>query len=108
MKCHNVFNISLLRPFKPTVEGQSYAPPPPVEVDDIGEIWEVNRIVDSRLIRNKLSYLVKWKGFAGTPQATSWEPHSNVEGSQLLLEEFHSSHPDKPSVSSKRMKVRTN
>jgi hypothetical protein len=78
MKCHNVFNISLLRPFEQTVEGP-YTPPPPVEVDDIGEVWEVNCIVDLRLVQNKLSYLVKWKGSAGTPQATSWELHLNVE-----------------------------
>jgi hypothetical protein len=101
MKCHNVFNISSLLPFQPTIPGQSYDPPPPVEVDEAGDMWEVERIVDSRIRYKRLEYLVEWKGFEGTPEETTWEPSSYVDSLPDLIRAFHDSNPDKPSSSSK-------
>lgn len=89
MKCHNVFNITLLRPFEPTVEGQSYNPPPPVEVDDIGESWEVKSIIKSKRLGKQLWYLVEWEGFNGTPQELSWEPAANLDNCEDAIDEFN-------------------
>jgi len=104
MKCHNVFNISSLLPFHPTVPGQSYSPPAPVEVDKAGEVWEVKRVVDSRILHQRLEYQVKWKGFEGTPEETTWEPAENVENSPDLIRQFHLSNPLKPSPSTSTSK----
>ncbi|CAJ0932965.1 unnamed protein product, partial [Ranitomeya imitator] len=58
---HNVFHRSLLRryvaPVVPSVD-----PPAPVLVE--GELeYVVEKILDSRISRRKLQYLVKWKGY---------------------------------------------
>ncbi|CAJ0942213.1 unnamed protein product [Ranitomeya imitator] len=60
---HNVFHRSLLRryvaPMVPSVD-------PPALVLVEGELeYVVEKILDSRVSRRKLQYLVKWKGYAG-------------------------------------------
>ena len=98
MKCHNVFNISSLQAFRaPTMEGQVYDPPGPVEVDDSGEIWGVKRVVSSQWYRNQLQYLVEWEGFSGTSEETSWEPAKNLEGAQESIDKYHIANPEMPS-----------
>ena len=58
-------------------------------------------ILDSRIRRRKLEYLVQWmgydsQGFGGQSEATSWEAQDNVENTAELVEDFHQKHPDKP------------
>ena len=68
---------------------------------DDSDQWEFNRILDSKLDGCRkgrgLVYLVEWKGFNGTPDATSWELPANVENAPQLVEAFHLAYPDKPS-----------
>ena len=71
---HNVFHISLLEldaedPFP----GQVTIPPLPVEVDGEEE-WEVTEILNSRIFRQRLQYLVKWTGY----HDPSWEPTNSI------------------------------
>nr|XP_031857102.1 uncharacterized protein CI109_007532 [Kwoniella shandongensis]KAA5524173.1 hypothetical protein CI109_007532 [Kwoniella shandongensis] len=97
MRVHPVFNVILLRHFTPPqLPGQSYEPPGPVEVDEIGENYEVERIIDSRIRRNRLEYQVEWLGYKGTDEHVSWEPAANLLGAQELVAEFHRTNPDKP------------
>ena len=99
MKNHPVFHVSLLRPFYPaTYPEQDYTPPGPVEVDQTTEdsSFEVSAVIDSRIKRNRLEYLVEWAGCEGTTEHASWEPASNLEGSQDSVDEFHRLHQDKP------------
>ena len=97
MKCHNVFHVSLLKLFQPpTIEGQAYEAPGPIEVDGDEEEWEVKAVVDSRLFRRRLQYLVEWIGYEGTPDAASWQPASDLENSQEMVDDFHAKNPDKP------------
>jgi hypothetical protein len=71
-------NVSRLRPYnEPTIPGQQNSPPPPVEVSQDGNHYEVDEIIDSRLHRGQLEYLVKWKGF--TEDHNTWEPQANVD-----------------------------
>ena len=97
-KVHPVFHISLLEPARPDkTPGRKQAPPPPVELAD-GPEWEVEEILDSKLIRNKLHYLVSWKGFQDDElERQSWEPEANVRNSSRLIKTFHQRHPEKPS-----------
>jgi hypothetical protein len=64
MRIHNVFHTSLLRPTaNDPMTGQRVLPPPPiiVERDSVDqEEHKVDEVVDSRLLRRKLMYKVKW------------------------------------------------
>ena len=56
---HPVQHVSLLDPFDDNPPpGQQNPPPPPVIVDD-NEEWHVEEILDSRIYRRRLQYLVK-------------------------------------------------
>jgi hypothetical protein len=58
MRIHPVFHVSKLIPYRVnTLAGRTQLPPPPIEVEDQLE-WEVNEVLDSRIRRNKLEYLV--------------------------------------------------
>ena len=56
--------------------------------------YEVEEILDSKLIRRKLCYLIKWKGYSMSEN--TWESASNVQNSLALVDEFHAQYPDEP------------
>ncbi|CAJ0964800.1 unnamed protein product [Ranitomeya imitator] len=96
---HNVFHRSLLRryvaPMVPSVE-----PPAPVLVE--GELeYIVEKILDSRVSRRKLQYLVKWKGYA--QEDNSWVFASDVHAPDLVRA-FHVAHPGRPGGSGLRVR----
>ena len=92
---HPVFNEVLLSPFKePQYESQrAPIPPPPVLVDDVEE-YEVEEILDSKMYRGKLKYLVHWKGYP--KEERTWEPESNLTHADELIKEFHRKKPSAP------------
>lgn len=106
MRIHNVFHVSLIRPFAaPTIPGQSYDPPGPVEtVDDDDDSYEVASILDSKVTRGRLLYQVEWSGYEMTDDATGWEPASNLDNCSDLIDAFHAKHPDKPGPDDPRIK----
>ena len=68
---HPVFNESLLSPYvPPEAEHQKRALPPPPDIVDGHEEYEVEEILDSRKWGRGLQYLVKWKGY--TEENNSW------------------------------------
>ncbi|CAJ0932031.1 unnamed protein product [Ranitomeya imitator] len=82
---------SLLRryvaPVVPSVD-----PPAPVLVE--GELeYIVEKILDSRISRRKLQYLVKWKGYG--QEDNSWVFASDVHAADLVRA-FHLAHPGQP------------
>ena len=89
-KIHNVFHRSLLKPYvQPTVP--SSLPPPPILIDGNLE-FEVSRIVNSRLVRGSLQYLVHWKGYG--PEERMWVPVSDIKATRLIRA-FYRAHPEK-------------
>ena len=56
--------------------------------------YEVEQILDSRLYRGKLQYLVKWLGY--TEEHNTWEPPSNLNNAQEAIDLFHKKHPSAP------------
>lgn len=93
-RIHPVFHVELLRPHpKDLIPGRAPANPPPVDVEGQEE-YEVEEILDSRLYRRKLEYLVRWKGYDDA--SNTWEPAENVKNAPLLIKEFHKKHPQAP------------
>jgi Chromo (CHRromatin Organisation MOdifier) domain len=77
---HPVFHAGLLRPYFPDVTGHRIPKvPEPVVVNGQVE-YLVETILDSRMVRNKTQYLVKWKGYP--IYESTYEPEENVQGSE--------------------------
>ena len=97
---HDTFHISLLDPLKSTSipPHRLLTAPSAAYVKDDHEHFEVDDILDSRHIRNRLEYLIKWKGYPDSDN--SWEPSSHV-ASRALIKEFHRPHPTKLAPSSR-------
>jgi hypothetical protein len=90
-----VFNEVLLTPYTPPqFETQQHPPPPPPVLVEQEPEYEVEEIIDSKLVRGKLRYLVHWKGYE-THERT-WEPPSNLKNASDAIQDFHRSHPSAP------------
>ena len=90
-RLHPVFNVVKLTPAPPDPIVGRHAPPPPLlEIIDGEEEWVVEEILDSRMMNQKLWYLVKWKDFG--MEHNSWEPWDNIHALELTMD-FHRRHP---------------
>jgi len=67
--------------------------PPTPEIVEDEEHYEVEKILDSRLYRGKLQYLVKWKGFGY--EENSWANENDVFAPRLVRD-FHQTNPAAP------------
>ena len=74
MKCiHPVFNmVKLTLALDDPIIGRHAPPPPLPEIVNGEEEGVVEEILDSKVINQKLHYLVKWKDFG--IEHNSWEP----------------------------------
>jgi hypothetical protein len=91
MKCYNVFHVSLLEPTtNEAYSGQNMEPQHPVEIDGEDEYF-IEAVLDSRIHRRKLQYLIKWVGY-DQPDWQSMKLHSESEA----MDTFHKKYPDKP------------
>jgi Chromo (CHRromatin Organisation MOdifier) domain len=81
---HPVFHSDLLRPHFPDATGHRIPKAPePVVVNGQVE-YLVETILDSRMVRSKTQYLVKWKGYP--IYESTWEPEENVLGSEAIAD----------------------
>ena len=97
---HPVFHVSMIEPHHiSAIPNRTTEPPPPIEVE--GELeYEIAEVLDSKIDRRrrcKLLYLVKWVGYEGTDEETSWLPADELGNAPDLITEFHRRYPDKPS-----------
>src|SRR5205807_9867628 len=60
---------------------------PPPELVDSEEEYIVEKVLNSRMFRRRLQYLVKWEGY-GTEHNT-WEYSENVNNAPEKVAEFH-------------------
>ena len=93
-RLHLVFNVVKLIPAPDDpIPGHHLQPPPLPEIVNRVEEWIVEEILDSRMINQKLRYLVKWEGFG--VEHNSWELWDNIHAPDLVLE-LHRRHPGAP------------
>jgi hypothetical protein len=96
MKIHPVFHVSLLEPYRElTIPRQLPAPPPPIEING-EEKFEVSKIIDSRINRRRLEYLVHWQGYEVSKR--TWEPVANLANTPKMIKKFHRQYPTKPNA----------
>ncbi|MBW0547113.1 hypothetical protein O181_086828 [Austropuccinia psidii MF-1] len=98
-----VFHVSLLEPMKQsTIRNQHQFPPPPVIVEKQEE-WEVSQVLDSKIKRGTLWYLVEWEGFNEDPERTAWEPASNLTNSPDLVKDYNTLYSEMPGPNASRV-----
>ena len=94
MKIYPVFHSSLLTRYMSDSgdlqRTSPMQPPAPVIVDDQPE-FEVERILDRRVYRGKIQYLVNWLGFS--EYDSTWEPVHNLTHSKQAIQSFETSLP---------------
>jgi hypothetical protein len=90
---HPVFHVSLLNPYHEDPENPNFTNPPPDIIEGEPE-YEVEAILGSKFVRNKLQFLVKWKNYPDSEN--SWEHEVNVENAKDALADFYKSHPGAP------------
>lgn len=61
---NDAFHLSLLKPVQEVKYSRQEILSPPVIMDDGEEEFEVEQTLDSRKVRGKQKYLVKWKFYA--------------------------------------------
>ena len=85
IKIHPVVNVSRVRLYKLQVKGQKKTLPKPVIIKGEEE-FEVEKILNKRMVRGKEKFLVRWKGY--TAEEDTWENKKNLENAKELVEEF--------------------
>ena len=95
-KVYPVYHISLLDPYhRNEITGRrSPSTQPVVALRD--DIWEVGQILDSRVHRRRVQYLVRWKG--SSPNEDTWEPDYNIiAGSEESVKDLYRDNPGQES-----------
>ena len=85
IKIYPVVNISRVQLYKPQVEGQKKILPKLVIIKGEEE-FEVEKLLNKRMVRGKEKFLVRWKGY--TVEEDTWENRKNLENTKELVEEF--------------------
>lgn len=94
LKIDNNFHVSLLRPAYVGFPSQHKEVPPPIEIAPSGhEVHEVEAVLDSRIRRRKVQYLIRWTG----DNVATWEPYEHLDGCRESLIDFHRAYPNAPS-----------
>ena len=88
-KIHNNFHASLLTRYKTGIEGKQATPPPPDIIDE-EEQWEVEAIISHRQTRSGVRYLIKWKDWPNSEN--TWEPRTNLRKANDLLNAYNHLH----------------
>lgn len=94
MRIHNVFHVSLLKPYHS--DGTYRPPPPPIHLDD-GLYYEVEAVLQHKDVKRKgvtqmyttRYYLIKWQGYQH--EHNTWEPEENL--TQLAIDSYWAKHP---------------
>ncbi|GBG42015.1 hypothetical protein CBR_g75369, partial [Chara braunii] len=90
-RVHDVYHVSLLRPYRRPSErfaGRPYERPPPIMVDGHEE-FVVSDIVSRRVTDDtplRIEYLVRWKGYPD--EEATWEPLEHLQHARMLVRAY--------------------
>ena len=85
MRIYPVVNVSWIVRYKEQMKGQKKKERKLIEVEEIEE-WEVEKILNKKMIREVVKYLIRWKGF--TAERDIWERRENLKNAEELIEKF--------------------
>jgi hypothetical protein len=86
---HDVFHSSLLTRYnEPSFHGQKRPTPPPPEIINEEEEYEIEEIRGHRKRGRGMQYLVHWKGYGN--EDDTWLPKSAMGNAEELFAEYHS------------------
>jgi hypothetical protein len=92
MRIHPVFHVSLLeKAVTNQYSNRLHSEPPPIQVEDQDEFL-VKEVLDSRVCRKTLQYLIDWEGYP--PSERAWINADDVHAPELV-QQFHERHPRK-------------
>ena len=95
----------MLEPASPNTIPNRIQPPPPLVIVDGEPEFEISEVLDSKIDNRrkacKLLYLVRWTGYEGTDEETSWILTTELDHASKLVQDFHKSYPNKPGPSYK-------
>ena len=95
MKIHPVFNTVKLRPFIPDpIPGRNVHPRPAPLVGGQEPECEIELIKDSKLVRGRLHFLIKWQGYPN--EENTWEPADSLHNAEDIIRDFYARHPSAP------------
>ena len=84
-RIHSVINVSKLYPFVEPISGTDNVEPDPDIVNGYEE-FEVERILDRKLLKGRVHFLIKWKGYSELHN--SWELEENLTNCSESVKEF--------------------
>ena len=93
---HDVFPVGLLEPYHESTIPGRVEPPPPRDDDDEDDVYDLEDVLDSKVERRVVKYMVQWKDYG--PDEITWEPWENMvsELAKNRVRDFHRRYPDKP------------
>ena len=86
---HDLFHGSFFKPFVPDQYGRYDQPLPPVNIQDGIEDYEFEAILDSKKIRKKQHFIVKWKGYDN--HENTLQTKENLKNAQEALQAYETS-----------------
>jgi len=84
MRIHLVVNVSWIVRYKEQMKEQKKEEGKLIEVEGVEE-WEVEKILNKKMMRGVVKYLIRWKGFMA--EGDTWERRENLKNTELI-EEF--------------------
>jgi hypothetical protein len=90
----------MLEPSTPNTIPEHVKPPLPPVIIDRDSKFIISKILDSKIDNRhcacKLLYLVKWAGYKGTDEESSWLLATELGHAQEVVDDFHKAYLNKP------------
>ncbi len=87
---HPVQNTAFLTPYHETQEHRPNHLRPPPDVIEGENQYEVEAIITHKPFNRSYRYLIRWKGCGSNDD--TWEPASNLDNAEEILEEYKKTH----------------